>query len=460
MKIILAKQALLPQGWVNNVRVGVDDSGRIAFVEYSEDMHQSVEAEAHRVATLLPAPANAHSHTFQRAMAGLTEKRGPDSSDSFWTWRKLMYQFLDRLTPDDIEAIAAFVQMEMLESGYATQVEFHYLHKQPGGKFYDNPAELSDRIAAAAATTGIGLTLLPVHYQYGGCDSRPLQGGQRRFSTDLQEFESLWSCARNSLRSLPADAQIGVAPHSLRAVSPDNLAALQKISPDAPFHMHLAEQIQEVDEVVNAWGARPVDWLFDHADVDERWCLIHCTQMLAHETQKLASSGAVAGLCPITESNLGDGIFDGVNYLNASGRIAIGSDSNIRVSLSEELRTLDYSQRLRDHSRAAMASGEHSTGRRLLEAVVSGGAQAAGRESGCIKAGYWADLLALDGDHVDLLSRTGDSLLDSYIFAGDDRMVLEVWAAGRHQVTSGQHIHRESITERYKNVMIKLGGSL
>jgi len=215
-----------------------------------------------------------------------------------------------------------------------------------------------------------------------------------------------------------------------------------------------------VEEVQAAWGARPVEWLLDNATVDARWCLIHCTQMLPHETSGLAQSGAVAGLCPITESSLGDGIFDGVNYINEGGKYGVGSDSNIRISLSEELRTLDYSQRLRDHSRAALASAELSTGRRLFEGVAAGGAQAAGRAAGRIEAGMWADMIALDGEHPDLIGRDGDALLDTYIFAGDDRMVKDVWSAGRHQVKAGQHIQRESIVERYKHVMKKLGGNL
>lgn len=479
MKFIRASQALLATGWARNVLIGIGNDGRIASVEHNggdavaidESTTQRTNGTIHRhtdferqiaqeVSVLVPAPANVHSHSFQRAMAGLTERRGPDVSDTFWTWRRLMYAFLDQLTPDHIEAIAAFVQMEMLEAGYATNVEFHYLHNQPGGMAYDNPAELSDRIVAAAHTTGIGLTLLPVHYQYGGCDQRELSDGQKRFGTDLDSYFRLWTNANASISYLPDDASIGVAPHSLRAVAPGCFEHLITFAPDEPFHMHLAEQIPEVTEVQDAWGARPVEWLLDNVAVDARWCLIHCTQMLPHETNGLARTGAVAGLCPITESSLGDGIFDGVNFLSASGRIAIGSDSNVRISLSEELRTLEYSQRLRDHSRAALANVVNSTGRRLFHAVVQGGAQAAGRHSGRIEVGQWADLLALDGEHPDLEGRSGDTLLDTYIFAGDDRMVIDVWSAGRHCVTAGRHITRESIVKRYRCAMKSLGERL
>ena len=389
-------------------------------------------------------------------MAGMTERRGPGDGDSFWTWRQLMFRFLDRLTPDHVEAIAAFVQMEMLEAGYATNVEFHYLHHRPGGAPYDDPAEMSARIAAAAARTGIGLTLLPVYYRFGGCDGRPLGAGQVRFGNDPDSFARLHEGAAAALRALPGDARLGVAPHSLRAVAPEELAGVAALAGDGPVHMHIAEQHAEVDEVRAARGARPVRWLLENAAPDARWCLIHCTQMDPHETEGLARTGAVAGLCPITESSLGDGIFDGVRWMEAGGRIAVGSDSNIRISLSEELRTLEYSQRLRDGARAALATPELSTGRRIFEEVVWGGAQAAGRGAGGIAAGNRADLMALDGAAVDLQGRSGDALLDSYVFAGDDRMVREVWAAGRHLVRDGRHVDRDAIRRDYLRVMAAL----
>jgi len=457
MKIIQANQALLPEGWVTDVQVGLADDGHIAFVQRVKDtLEQDQKQSDTKVGVLLPAPVNLHSHAFQRAMAGLSERRGPKPGDSFWTWRKLMYRFLDRLEPDDVEAIAAFVQMEMLEAGYATNVEFHYLHHQSNGQQYDNPAELAARIAAATQQSGIGLTLLPVHYQYGGCDQRSLIHGQRRFGTDMAGFSRLWAYTKQELQHLPADSVIGVAPHSLRAVAPEALPELMAMAPHAPIHMQIAEQRAEVVEVENAWGARPVEWLLQNMEVNERWCLIHCTQMLEYETKGLARTGAVAGLCPITESSLGDGIFDGVSFLNQHGRIGIGSDSNIRISLSEELRTLDYSQRLRDHSRAALATVEHSTGRRIFEEVVRGGAQAAGRQCGRIETGQWADLMALNDQHPDLDGITGDTLLDTFIFAADDSMVRDVWSAGRHRVTHGQHKQRDAIVQRYREVMKSL----
>ncbi len=449
MPRIWANRALLPGGWAERVLVDIDDSGRIATVTPDAPPTDA------RQAILLPAPANLHSHAFQRAMAGLTEARGPDPTDSFWTWRRLMFRFLDRLTPEDVEAIAAFVQMEMLEAGFAASVEFHYLHHTPDGTPHADPAEMSARIAAAAETSGIGLTLLPVLYQYGGCDRRPLGHGQIRFGNDPDRFARLLAGAGRALAALPADARLGVAPHSLRAVSPEGLAAAADLS-DGPIHMHLAEQTAEVAEVEAAFGARPVGWLLDNAAVDAGWCLIHCTQMTPDETLALAATGAVAGLCPITEASLGDGIFDGVRWLGAGGRFGVGSDSNIRISLTEELRTLEYSQRLRDGSRAALARPDASTGRALLAGALTGGTQAAGRASGAIAPGMWADLLTLDADDPDLAGLSGDRLLDAWIFAAGDAAVREVWSAGRRMVRDGHHVSREAIIARYRTSCARL----
>ena len=449
MQTIRADQALLPDGWAEDVTVTLDEAGRIASVE-------SGGAGDMRVGILLPAPANLHSHAFQRAMAGLTERRGPDPKDSFWTWRRLMYRFLDQLTPDDIQAIAAFVQVEMLEAGYATNVEFHYLHHDTGGRAYADLAEMSGRIAAAAEQTGIGLTLLPVLYQWGGLDRRALVPGQDRFGTTPEVFARLVEGARAHVARLGPDSRVGIAPHSLRAVDAEGLAAAQALAGDGPIHMHLAEQVAEVEEVLAATGRRPVEWLLENAPVDGRWCLIHATQMTPGETLALARTGAVAGLCPITESSLGDGIFDGVRWTDAGGAFGVGSDSNIRISLSEELRTLDYSQRLRDRSRAALATAGASTGRVLFEGAVKGGAQAAGRGPAGIAPGAWGDLLALDGLGVDAIGRKGDTLLDSWIFARDDRAVTQVWSAGRHVVRDGRHIRRDAVEADYARVMRKL----
>lgn len=449
MTELWAEQALLQSGWARDVAVSIGIDGRISAVS------PDAPPKGHQVDILLSAPANLHSHAFQRAMAGLTETRGPNPGDSFWTWRQLMFRFLDRLTPDHVQAIAAFVQMEMLEAGYACNVEFHYLHHRPGGAPYDRLAEMAERIAAAADQTGIGLTLLPVHYQFGGCDSRPLGPGQIRFGTTPDQFLHLHDDSVTALRPLPADARSGIAPHSLRAVSVEGLREVTE-GAKGPLHMHLAEQKAEVAEVLAARGARPVEWMLANMPVGPDWCFIHLTQMLEAETLALAPTGAVAGLCPITEANLGDGIFDGVRWMGAGGRIGIGSDSNIRIGLTEELRQLDHSQRLRDNSRAALALQGVSTGRRLFDGAVAGGAQAAGRGAGGIAVGQWADLMTLDGTAVDLDGRTGDTILDAFIFAGSDRMIRDVWAAGRHRVRDGRHVARDAITAVYRKTLREL----
>ena len=450
MTTIWAEQALITTGWAQSVCVEIGDDGRVMSV------NQGVEPKGHRCGVLLPAPVNSHSHAFQRAMAGLTERRGDSPTDSFWTWRTLMYRFLDQISPDQVQAIAALVQMEMLEAGFGTNVEFHYLHHQPDGTPYANLSEMADRIAAAAARTGIGLTLLPVQYQFGGCDRRPLGAGQRRFGNGPDRFARLVADARETLSALPADANLGVAPHSLRAVAPEQLRDAPEIADGGPVHIHIAEQIPEVEEVQSAWGARPVEWAVANLPLDGRWCMIHATQMTPEETVSLAKTGAVAGLCPITESNLGDGIFAGVRWMDAGGKISIGSDSNILISLAEEMRVLENSQRLRDHTRAALADNTFSSGRRIFDGICAGGAEAAGRGAGRIAIGEWADLLALDMTHIDLCGLEGDQILDSFMVTGGNCMVADVWSAGRHVVQSGRHIHRDEITHSYLDAVATL----
>jgi formiminoglutamate deiminase len=439
---------LLPDGWRSNIRVTIADQF-IAGV--TEELPQPGDT---RVDALLPALANLHSHTFQRAMAGMTEHRSPASSDSFWTWRELMYRFLDHLTPEHIEAIAAQAFVEMAEAGFAAVAEFHYLHHQPGGQPYDRLGETSERIMAAAAANGIGLTHLPVLYTYGGAGKAPLRGGQRRFETTIESLSRLLDSAGETARlSLPADTRIGLAPHSLRATSPEELAQAVVLAAGRPLHMHIAEQQREVEEI-SAWlGARPVEWLLANAPVAERWCLIHATHMTAAETEHLAATGAVAGLCPITESSLGDGIFGASQFLAAGGRIGIGSDSNVRISVAEELRVLEYSQRLRDQQRNVLAGSSGSTGQRIYTAAARGSAQALGRNAGAIETGALADLVSIDSADTALCGLRSDQLLDGWIFASTDRVVTDVWSAGRHIVVSGRHPARDAIAARYRRVM-------
>ncbi|WP_019954930.1 formimidoylglutamate deiminase [Yoonia vestfoldensis] len=455
MQIIHAKQVLTDGGWHGELEIIIDESGRIAGVG------PQIRTPTQRVALLLPAPLNLHSHAFQRAMAGLTEARGPDPRDSFWTWRRLMYKFLEQLTPDHVEAIAALVFMEMLEAGYGAVAEFHYLHHDVGGRPYANLAEMSGRIVAAAVQAGIGLTLLPVQYQYGGCDLRPLNGGQQRFGNDPDRFLRLHDSAVLAVAASSPDFNTGLAPHSLRAVDPAGLSTVLAQAVSGPIHMHLAEQVAEVEEVRAHLGARPTEWLLANHAVDERWCLIHCTQMSQAETMELARTGAVAGLCPLTESNLGDGIFNGTTFLGQGGTIGFGSDSNVQISLFEELKTLEYSQRLRDMSRAVMATSNRSTGRVLFDAAIKGGAQAGGRNSGRIETGAWADLIGLDDDNQWLCNRRGDAALDSLVFGGGGQACIrDVWSAGRHVVKDGRHVRRDAIVDSFKATLRQLETSI
>jgi formimidoylglutamate deiminase len=441
------ENALLPTGWAQSVRVEIVD-GLIVAVE-TEAMPKS-EDERHRLA--LPGLANVHSHGFQRGMAGLAEYRGV-SDDDFWSWREVMYRFLDHLTPDDVEAINAMAYVEMLEGGFIHVGEFHYLHNDADGARYTNPAEMAERVVAAADATGIGLTLLSVFYAHSDFGGAPPKHGQRRFLSDIDSFAKLLEASKSAL---PSDAVLGVAPHSLRAVTADELQALRALHPNGPIHIHAAEQTKEVEASLAFSGARPVEWLLDNAGVDARWCLIHATHMTDRETDGLAKSGAVAGLCPVTEANLGDGIFPALRYLAAGGRVGIGTDSNILIGAAEELRALEYSQRLNHRARNVMANDQQpSVGGHMFNAALSGGAQSLGIASG-IAAGMRADIVTLNLEHPSLYGRTGDQLLDSWVFAANRDGIDVVWRHGRKLVSNGRHIAAEPIKTRYKKVLKRI----
>jgi formimidoylglutamate deiminase len=455
VKRLYFDKALLAEGWRSNVTVSID--GRTIAATAA---NTPAPPDAERLAGIaIPGLANVHSHAFQRAMAGLAERQGP-TEDSFWTWREVMYRFLAQMTPDDIQAVAAVAYMEMLEAGFTHVGEFHYLHNAPDGSRYADPAETAGRIVGAAQATGIGLTLLPSFYAHGGCGGKPPTSGQARFVSSLDGFARLMESSRAHIAALEG-ARLGIAPHSLRAVDASELAALAAQYPDGRIHIHAAEQEKEVEECLAWSGARPVEWLLDNAPVDDRWCIIHATHMTAVETARLARSGAVAGLCPITESNLGDGIFPATRFLAAGGRIAVGSDSNVRIAANEELRTLEYSQRLRDRRRNRLGSPGLSTGRTLYDAALRGGMEAlalvplgVGAEPG-LAPGQCADIVVLDTDDPALIGRSGDTALDSWIFAAG-RPVRHVLAAGRHVVSDGRHIHAEQIRARYAAAVRRL----
>ncbi|HUB85413.1 MAG TPA: formimidoylglutamate deiminase [Rhizomicrobium sp.] len=435
------QSALLPDGWAGDVRVTIEGP-TIARIEQGVAAAPADERHAIAISGL----ANLHSHAFQRGMAALAEVRGR-ADDSFWTWRDVMYRFVDKLTPENVTAIAAQAYVEMLESGFTRVGEFHYLHHDPSGTPYADIAELGARIAQAAAQTGIGLTLLPVFYAHGNFGGRPPVAAQRRFLNDPARFAKLMEASRAAIAPL-GDANIGIAPHSLRAVTAEELREIVPLAKGGPIHIHIAEQTKEVDDCLAWSGTRPVAWLLDHAGVDDRWCLVHATHMTEDETHRLAASGAVAGLCPITEANLGDGIFPAPEFAAAGGCFGIGTDSNVLIGAGEELRTLEYGQRLRLRSRNVMAQqAGTSTGRTLFDNALRGGFQALGVPQFGLRAGASADLVTLDAADPVLAGRAGDALLDGWIFGGG--RVDCVWRRGTKWVAGGRHRARESIRARY-----------
>jgi formiminoglutamate deiminase len=344
----------------------------------------------------------------------------------------------------------------MLEAGFTAVGEFHYLHRDPDGRPYNDIAELMARIAAAGHETGIGLTLLPSFYAQGGFSGAAPTPGQQRFIIDPDMFLRLVGRAQEIAATLP-DARVGIAPHSLRAVTPDALRTVLDAVKSGPIHIHAAEQTQEVNDCIAALRARPVEWLITNASVDTRWCLVHATHMTDDETQALARSGAVAGLCPLTEANLGDGVFSAEQYVAARGRFGIGSDSNIELDAAAELRQLEYNQRLRQRARNVLALREgESVGRRLYTDALAGGAQALGRAIGSIKPEQRADIVVLDAEHPDLAGSAGDLWLDKYIFVAGRRLVRTVFVGGLKVVDAGSHKSRAAIADRYRRTMVRL----
>jgi formiminoglutamate deiminase len=445
MTVIHAENALLPEGLARDVRLVLSD-GKIGSVETNAAPRAG--DERHRFG--LPAMPNLHSHAFQRAMAGLAETRGP-GEDSFWSWRTEMYRVALSMTPEQVEAVAAQLYMEMLEAGFCRVGEFHYLHHDKDGSHYADPAEMAARIGAASAEAGIALTLLPVFYAHSGFGGAAPIEGQRRFIHDVDAFARLMERAGDIVSGLPG-AVLGVAPHSLRAATPEELQKVVPLAGGGPVHIHVAEQVKEVEDCVAWSGRRPVEWLLDTMGLDRRWCLIHATHMTPDETARMAKSGAVAGLCPITEANLGDGVFEAPAFLAAGGRFGVGSDSNILISLAEELRTLEYSQRLSRRSRNVVAAPGQSTGLNLYEQALTGGAQALGVVTG-IAAGRPADILALDLSAVDYLP--AEKVLDHFVFARGIG-VDSVWVGGTKQVEAGRHRNREAIAARFARAMAEL----
>ncbi|KQW81122.1 N-formimino-L-glutamate deiminase [Devosia sp. Root413D1] len=448
MTKLFAAAALLPTGLAHDVSIEIEN-GLITSVE--QGSAPAVADERH--ALLAPAVPNLHSHAFQRAMAGLTEKRGPDE-DSFWSWRTQMYRFALSMTPDDVEAVAAQLYVEMLEAGFSRVGEFHYLHHDVDGRPYANIAEMAERIAAASAEAGIGLTLLPVFYAHSGFGPKPPIEGQRRFINDTARFAELVTASRRAVRALEG-AVVGIAPHSLRAATIDEIREILPFAEGQPVHIHVAEQLLEVEDCIAATGARPVELLLAGAPVDQRWCLIHATHLTADEVAGIAATKAVAGLCPITEANLGDGIFAGAAFVAQGGRLGVGSDSNVQISLAGELRQLEYSQRLARQSRNVIARAGQSTAAELVNLAAKGGAAALGVQSG-IAVGNPADLVSFSAAGAPYLSSVDQ--LDAFVFASGVS-VADVWVGGNKQVVDGKHVKSGAIRRRFESTMHRLLGA-
>jgi formimidoylglutamate deiminase len=442
--------ALLPSGWADDVQVMVKD-GIITKVATGAPP----EAGDERRMLAIPGIANLHSHAFQRGMAGLAEMRG-DTADTFWTWRETMYRFALAMTPEEVESVATLLYVEMLERGFTRVGEFHYLHHNRDGTPYANPAEMATRIVRAAEVARIGLTLLPSFYAHGAFGGAAPHAGQRRFICSVDQFAKLMSATRVAVAALPG-ANIGVAPHSLRAVTPEELADIVLLAEAGPIHIHASEQIREVEDCIAWSGRRPVEWLLEHAAVSQRWCLIHATHMTATETAALARTGAVAGLCPVTEASLGDGIFAAREFVDAGGRFGIGTDSNVLVGVADELRQLEYGQRLKHRERNVLSDGPGgSTGRALFDAALAGGTRALSQSSAGIEAGARADIVTLDTTHPSLAGRRGDAVLDGWIFAAGAGAVDSVWAGGHKVVEGGRHRLRQNARDQFNATIRRL----
>ncbi len=442
--------ALTGDGWRDDVTVEVNASGVIASVASDAKEGNHIKGIA------LPAVPNVHSHAHQRLMLGLAERAGP-GADSFWTWREVMYGFALRLSPEDLEAVATQLYVEMLKSGFSVVGEFQYLHHQPDGSPYADPAEMSLRCMAAAEQAGIAITLLPTLYAYGGFGGQAPVAGQRRFINGVERFLAIYERLQAQAKGHDL-RRVGISPHSLRAVTPDLLrAVIGGLDEASPIHIHVAEQTKEVDDCIAFSGQRPVEMLMQQFELSPRWTAIHATHMTGEETAGLANSGAIAGLCPTTEANLGDGIFPAVDYLKDHGSIAIGSDSQISVSPAEDLRMLEYSQRLRDRTRNALAAGPGlSTGRTLFDAVCRGGAQSMAQPVGAIAVGRRADIMVLDAEHPSLIGRRQDAALDTWIFSGGNSCVKDVIVGGRHVVKDRHHVHEDIIARNFRAALGRL----
>ncbi len=436
MSSLYARKALLPSGWVTDVRMKIS-AGRIEAIEQNAGGKDD-EAMA---GIVIPGLCNAHSHAFQRALVGRTEQRPAEGRDNFWTWRRAMYRLASRIDPDMLRAIAAQVYSEMLVAGYTSVAEFHYLHHSG-----------SEAIIAAAEETGIRLTFVPILYERSGFDNAAPDDVQKLFVKSLDDFVSLYQQVKGIATER---VRLGVGIHSLRAVTEESVDAVSELakSEKIPLHIHVAEQQREVDECISQYESRPARWLLNRCDVDANWCLVHATHLDSDETSEIAKSGAVVCLCPSTEANLGDGIFPLETYLANSGQIAIGSDSHVTIDPFEELRWLEYGQRLTSQSRNVSASDGGHSGHTLFNLAAAGGARACGQHTGRLEPGALADLVVLDDADPMFVGHDEETLLDSLIFSGYRVPIERVMVHGEWRVVDGRHVNDDESRAAYRRVL-------
>ena len=452
MAAYFASRALLAEGWAHDVRLDVDAAGMLTAVTAGSDSQDCIRLSG----PVVPGMPNLHSHAFQRVMAGLAEVAG-DPQDSFWTWRDLMYRMVQRLTPEQTGIIARQLYIEMLRGGYTQVAEFHYLHNDVSGQPYADRGEMTAQLSAAAEQAGIGLTLLPVLYRYAGFGGQPAQPGQKRFIQDVDGYLQQQAVVRQQLSGKPLQNS-GLCFHSLRAVTLGQMReVLAAGDAHSPVHIHIAEQLKEVNDCLGWSGQRPITWLYDNLDIDRRWCLIHATHADRFELASMAKSGAVAGLCPTTEANLGDGIFPGVEYLGHQGRWGIGSDSHVSLNIVEELRWFEYGQRLRDQRRNRLTlAHQHSVGDVLYSQALQGGAQACGVPVGKLASGFRADWLVLDGNDPYLAAAKNSELLNRWLFAGHAGQIRDVYVGGIARIIDGQHAQQQAAAADFLRVLKQL----
>ncbi len=450
---LYAAQILLADGWAKQKTLTIDN-GQITAIDSGY-----IEGAEIAQGPVIPGMVNCHSHAFQRAFAGFSEQ-GSDGQDSFWTWRKIMYQFLDKLSADDVHIIAKQLYIEMLKMGYTRVAEFHYLHHQINGDNYPQAATMAKAIFTAAAESGIGLTLLPVLYQYSGFGAKAATDGQKRFIHSTEKFNQLVSDCFILSKQFE-NSNVGIAPHSLRAVDKQGLQAavahVRALDKQAPIHIHIAEQQQEVHDCLAHYGQRPVAWLLANIELDQHWCLIHATHINEQERQGIIASQAIAGICPTTEANLGDGIFPTTEFLNEGGTFAIGSDSHISVNPVEELRWLEYAQRLIRQQRAVLATEEQaSVGLNLWQKAAQGGAQSTAANVGELVVGKQADLLVLAQAKTALFAQNEQHLIDSLIFASQSNHVQDVMVNGQWLIKNQQHDQEQVAAEAFSQLITEL----